>query len=57
MDIELIWDEREAEYFCKEGWTGKSSDSPSGKSVDLYDQVVTRLRCFPRLPACRAVIK
>jgi hypothetical protein len=47
MDIELIWGEREAEYFCKEGWTGKSSDGPSGKSVDLYDQVVTRLRGFP----------
>jgi hypothetical protein len=47
MDIELIWGEREVEYFCKRGWTEKPSDSLSGKSVDLYDQVVTRLRCFP----------
>ena len=23
MDIELIWVKREAEYFCKGGWTGR----------------------------------
>jgi len=47
MDIELIWVKREVEYFCGKGWTEKSSDSPSGKSVDVYDQVVTSLRGFP----------
>jgi hypothetical protein len=30
---------------------------PSGKPVGLYDQVVTRLLCFPRLPVCRVVIE
>ena len=31
-DIDLIWVNREAEYFCKWGWTGKSVICPSGKS-------------------------
>src|SRR4030088_1756811 len=30
---ELIWVRREQKYFCKGGWTGKSPDRPSGKSV------------------------
>jgi hypothetical protein len=34
-DIEVIWVRREPKYFCKEGWTAKSPNSPSGKSVDL----------------------
>src|ERR1700682_4949517 len=33
MDMHLIWVRPETKYFCKEGWTGKSPDSPSGKSV------------------------
>jgi hypothetical protein len=55
--VEMICPTGKAEYFCKGGWTGNPPDSPSGKSVDVYDQVVTRLRCFPRLPLCRAVIE
>jgi hypothetical protein len=43
----LIWVSREAEYFCAKGWTGKSRDSLSGKSTDMHDQIVTRLRRFP----------
>jgi hypothetical protein len=31
-DILLIWVKREAEYFCKSDWTGKSVICPSGKS-------------------------
>jgi hypothetical protein len=55
--VEMICPTGKAEYFCKGGWTGKSLICPSGKSVDVYNQVVTRLRCFPRLPLCRAVIE
>jgi len=35
VDIEVIWVRREPKYFCKEDWTAKSPNSPSGKSVDL----------------------
>jgi hypothetical protein len=35
---EVIWVRRKRKYFCKRGWTGKSPDSPSGKS---------RLRLWP----------
>jgi hypothetical protein len=45
--VEMICPTGKAEYFCRGGWTGKSLICPSGKSVDVYDQVVTRLRCFP----------
>ena len=45
--VEMICPTGKAEYFCKGGWTGKSLICPSGNSVDVYDQVVTRLRCFP----------
>jgi hypothetical protein len=45
--VEMICPTGKAEYFCKQGWTRNPPDSPSGKSVDVYDQVVTRLRCFP----------
>jgi hypothetical protein len=30
-DIEVIWVKREAEYFCKWGWTG-FSDLPAGQN-------------------------
>jgi hypothetical protein len=33
-DIKVIWVRSEQEYFCERGWTGKSPNSPSGKSVD-----------------------
>jgi hypothetical protein len=47
--LELIWGKWEQKYFSenqKKDSTRLSTDRPSGKSVDLYDQVVTRLRCF-----------
>ena len=31
-DVEVIWVKNEQEYFCERGWTGKSTDSLSGKS-------------------------
>ena len=31
--LEVIWVRREWKYFCKWGWTDKSPESPSGKSV------------------------
>src|SRR5882757_9596621 len=41
-DIEVIWGKREAEYFCKGGWTGfgdlpvgRASPASSGKSADV----------------------
>ena len=55
--VEMICPTGKAEYFCKQDWIGKLLICPSGKSVDVYDHVVTRLRCFPRLPLCRAVIE
>src|ERR1700726_459413 len=57
--VEMICPTPKAKYFCKRDWTDKIRKTklicPSGKSVDVYDHVVTRLRCFPRLPLCRAV--
>jgi hypothetical protein len=32
IDIDLICDFGKAEYFCKQGWTGKSDRCLSGKS-------------------------
>jgi hypothetical protein len=32
-DVEVIWVRREQEYFCERGWTAKSGNGPSGKSV------------------------
>ena len=29
--VEMIWPTGKAEYFCKQGWTGKSLICPSGK--------------------------
>ena len=31
--LDLIWGARERKCFCKQGWTGKLPNSPSGKSV------------------------
>jgi hypothetical protein len=36
-DLEVIWVEREEEFFCGRGWTAKSLNSPSGKSVRRTD--------------------
>jgi len=33
-DIDLISGKRERKYFFEKGWTGKSPDSPSGKSIN-----------------------
>src|SRR5258708_27738422 len=32
-DIEVIWVRGEQKYFCERGWTPKSRNSPTGKSV------------------------
>jgi hypothetical protein len=52
----LIWVRREAEYFCKWGWTGFSTDSPSGKSVGgtfepaLPSRFAPDAACVHRIP-------
>jgi hypothetical protein len=33
--IKLLLPIGEAKYFCKEGWTAKLQNSPSGKSLSL----------------------
>src|SRR5260370_4458333 len=33
--IKVIWFFGKPEYFCKRGWTGKSADDPTGKSVGV----------------------
>src|SRR5712692_1965028 len=39
-DIEVIWVKREAEYFCKWDWTGKSVICPSGKiRLNRFQQI------------------
>jgi hypothetical protein len=42
--LEMICPTGEAKYFCKGDSTEELKMRPSG---DVYDQVVTRLRCFP----------
>jgi hypothetical protein len=37
VDILLIWVRREAEYFCKWGWTGRHIASPA----DLPDGLIS----------------
>ena len=39
-DMRLIWVKRETKNFCEGGWTGKSRDSPSGKSPGTITIVV-----------------
>ena len=33
--LDVIWGGRKQEYFCKQGWTATSPNSPSGKSAEL----------------------
>jgi hypothetical protein len=48
--VEMICPTGIAKYFCKQGWTPKSPNSPSGKSVWLSAVALAeqdRLRCAP----------
>src|SRR5882757_8890274 len=49
-DILLIWGKREAEYFCKWGWTG-FTDLPVGASPRwVISGILTADRCLPVYP-------
>jgi hypothetical protein len=38
-DVEVIWAKREPEYFCGEGWTGKSPICPSGNPASAAPRI------------------
>jgi hypothetical protein len=59
MDMQVIWVNLESKYFFKQGWTGKSTNGPSGKSVDgRYSQrqrsgdlqYLPGVKCWSRAP-------